>query len=70
MIVKIQKALFTREPIVLIYNEDRSVFQEMDGEVARGLIRRLGKRKKGYFKATSDGSTLDIGAMVKDGWDE
>lgn len=62
MIVKVQLPLFATGPVgALVYNEDRSVMQELPlrtEEEMEELQDRLGDDMKGYFYAKYDGKGL------------
>lgn len=65
-IVKVQLPLFTTgEIMALVYNEDRSVMQELpmrNKKELKELRERLGDEMKGYFYAKFEGKGLILTA--------
>ena len=66
LVVKVQMALYTSDglPRVLIYDREREIWQELEGEEALRVIKMCGltkDRHKGFFKASFDERGLKIG---------
>lgn len=56
-VVKVQKALNSNNR-VLIYNKERTVFQELEGSDATVLATAMGDRNKCYFNVRIDNAGM------------